>query len=345
MHHHYAQSRVSSGYAQLSRRERLASWHPIGFDEVEDGAIFHLMPPAEPAVTVIGVYYPPESTGISPYTGAMSRGLSGRGFRTHVITAHPHYPDWRVTEGYGQWSRTEQIDGVLVHRVRHFVPSNPRMLNRSASELTFGARLALASWRRPDAVVTVSPALFSSTLAAVRAKLFHRSTPFVVWVQDLYWLGLTETGQANARTARALHAVEGWLLRSADRVVVIHDRFADRVHEDYGVPREQIHVVRNWTHLSPRGAVDRAQVRRPRGWGDETVELNAGNMGVKQGLDNVVEAARLAAERDQNIRFVLLGGGADKARLQQLGAGIPTLEVLDALPDDAYVEALSGADI
>ncbi|MDJ1114453.1 glycosyltransferase family 4 protein [Microbacterium dauci] len=303
------------------------------------------MPPPEPAVTVIGVNYPPESTGISPYTGAMARGLTTRGFRPHVITTHPHYPDWRVTAGYGQWSRKEQVDGVSVHRVRHYVPSTPKITHRFASELTFGTRLALSSWRKPSAIVAVSPALFSSILAAVRAKLFHRSTPFIVWVQDLYWLGLTETGLANAPMARMLHAIEGWLLRSADRVVVIHDRFADRVHADFGVPRERIHVVRNWTHLPPRDAVDREKVRSERGWGDEIVVLHAGNMGVKQGLDNVVEAARLAADRGENIRFVLLGGGADKARLQELGAGIPILEFLSALPDDAFVEALSGADI
>ena len=73
----------------------------------------------------MGINYPPEHTGIAPYTGAMSLGLARRGIAARVITAHPHYPDWKVKPGYGQWSRRELLNGVDVKRVRHYVPSPP----------------------------------------------------------------------------------------------------------------------------------------------------------------------------------------------------------------------------
>ena len=38
------------------------------------------------------------------------------------------------------------------------------------------------------------------------------------------------------------------------------------------------------------------------------IALHAGNMGVKQGLENVVEAARQADATRSPVRFVLLGG-------------------------------------
>ena len=75
-----------------------------------------------PRVLVLGLNYPPEKTGISPYTGSMARGLARRGFITRVLTTHPHYPDWKVQPGYGEWSRSEQIDGVAVTRLKHYVP-------------------------------------------------------------------------------------------------------------------------------------------------------------------------------------------------------------------------------
>ncbi|MTE23277.1 glycosyltransferase [Microbacterium sp. ZXX196] len=298
-----------------------------------------------PAVTVLGVNYPPEPTGISPYTGAMARGLAQRGYETHVVTTHPHYPEWRVRSGYGQWSRREHLDGVDVRRLRHYVPGRPTGIRRLLSELSFGARLLFAPWRRPQAVVAVSPALFSSALAALRMRLFHRKTPLIVWVQDLYWLGLSETGQGAGSAGQVIKKTEGWLLRRGDRVVVIHERFAQRVIDDFGVSPERIVVVRNWTHLPPAPDIDRAAARAKLGWGDVTIVLHAGNMGIKQGLDNVLDAAQLAHDRGANVRFVLLGNGGEHARLVAEGAHIPTLQFIDPLPDAEFAEALGAADV
>jgi glycosyltransferase involved in cell wall biosynthesis len=275
----------------------------------------------------------------------MALGLARNERRIEVVTAHPHYPEWRIREGYGEWSRREHLDGVIVTRLRHYVPAKPSGVRRLVSEISFGLRLVAARWRRPAAIVLVSPALFSSALAAVRARIFHRRTPVVVWVQDLYTLGLSETGQGSGLTGRVIRVVEGWVLRHADRVVVIHERFARRVSEDFSIPRERIEVVRNWTHLPPMPPVDRESARRALGWGDEIVVLHAGNMGVKQGLENVLAAARLADRSGASIRFVLMGNGGEKARLTKEGAGIGALQFLPPLPDDEFAQALVAADV
>lgn len=296
---------------------------------------------------VFGLNYPPETTGISPYTGAMAGGLARRGHEVRAITAHPHYPDWKITPGYGQWSRSEQIDGVTVTRLRHYVPGHPSPLPRALSEMTFGLRQSLTRWGRPSSIVAVSPALISSALTRLRALLTHRRTPFVVWVQDLYGIGMSETGQGGGAAARVIRGVEQWLLRSASTVVVIHDRFADRVHEDFGVPRERIAVVRNWTHLPPLPPADVAAVRAAYGWADdEVVVVHTGNMGVKQGLHHVVDAGRLAHLRGERIRFVLVGNGAQRDELQQRTAAEPTTtELVPPLDDRDFTDILQSADI
>lgn len=299
-----------------------------------------------PPVLLLGINYPPEHAGISPYTGSMARALAARGREVGVVTAHPHYPDWRVKDGYGEWTRRETIDGVRVTRLRHYVPHKPRGTRRLLSEVSFGIRLATTRWGKASSIVLVSPALISSWIAAQRALLTHRGVPLIVWVQDLYTLGMAETGQAGGFTLSVMRRVEGTLLRRADRVIVIHDRFATRVSEDFGVPMENIRVVRNWSHIAPQGFIDVAAARAARGWEPGcTVVLHAGNMGVKQGLDNVVEAARLAQQRNLPVRFVLLGTGSEEARLRQSGAGIETLEFLEPLDDDAFAGALAGADV
>lgn len=297
-------------------------------------------------VLTLGLNYPPEPTGISPYTGAMAASLAARGDQIRVISAHPHYPQWEIADGYGQWSRSDDERGVRLTRVLHYVPSRPSGLRRALSELTFGVRAATQRWGKPDAIIAVSPALISTAMTRARSLLTHRCVPFVVWVQDLYSLGLAETGQGGGATGRMMRMIEGWVLRSASRVVVIHERFAERVHVDFEVPRERIEVIRNWTHLPATPPIDRAAARATLGWSpDETVVLHAGNMGVKQGLENVIDAARLAQRDDAPVRFVLLGNGSQRAHLTALAEGSDRADFIDSLPDEQFTAALQAADI
>lgn len=299
-----------------------------------------------PHVLVLGINYPPEHTGVSPYTGAMARGLAVRDFDVTVVTTHPHYPEWKVHSGYGGWSRRERLDGVDVERVRHYVPTKPQGVRRLLSEASFGARVSSRRWRRPDAIVAVSPALIASAMASARAQLTHRGTPLVVWVQDLYTVGMAETGRTSAAAVGAMRRIERWLLRRADKVVVIHQRFADRIAAEFGVPRDRIEVIRNWTHLGPQKPVDVAATRAAHGWqDDETIVLHAGNMGVKQGLENVVDTARLAAERGDRVRFVLLGTGSQLKSLEAAGRGIPNLQFIAPLGDADFAATLGSADL
>ncbi|WP_082099036.1 glycosyltransferase [Demequina iriomotensis] len=300
---------------------------------------------ARHSVAIVGINYPPERTGIAPYTGALARGLAARGCDVAVTTAQPHYPEWRVHEGYHRWSSDELDHGLEVHRRLHMVPKHPQGIARLASELAFGGRVALdGKVGHPSVLLLVSPALFSTAILQARARLRDRRTQVVVWVQDLYGKGVSETSGGGA-AEKVIRAVEGRVLRDADRVVVIHQHFKDTICREYGVDPERVSVVRNWTHLAPCVPADRREARAAMGWGEEPVVLHAGNMGVKQGLDHVVTAARVAAERGARLRFVLVGDGGERARLERLAAGLPNLDFVDPLDDDLFRKALAGADV
>jgi colanic acid biosynthesis glycosyl transferase WcaI len=295
------------------------------------------------SVLLIGINFAPETTGIAPYSAGLTEELARRGHRVRALTAHPHYPQWRF-DGVPSRRTRESRRGVVVERFRHRLPSSPGGLSRALSEISFGVASALSRYGRPDVIILVSPALLSSATAFVRARLGRR-TPVVVWVQDLYSLGLRELGDRPGRLARAVAGLEGWLLRRADSVVVIHERFRDTVVQDLGVKTEAVTVVRNWSHLEDVGPVDRASARTALGWhDDEYVVLHAGNMGVKQGLENVIEAARLASEYGSRVRFVLLGDGNQRETLETAAHGVAALQMLGSLPDAEFRTALAAAD-
>ena len=300
-------------------------------------------------VLVIGLNYAPEPTGIAPYTTALSEGLAARGHEVHVLTAMPHYPEWRIRAGYGGWSRSEHRHGVAVRRLRHHIPNPPEGAHRLLSELSFGARVVLARWGRPDLVLFVSPALFSTALGILRARVLRPDLPIALWVQDLYSLGVVETGAGSpgGPLAHVMQRVEAAVLRNSSRVVLIHDRFAEIAARLWG-GGDRFSVVRNWTHIPAVTSTDetRAATRAALGWrSDETVAVHTGNMGAKQDLGNVVAAARLADAGGLPIRFVLVGDGSERAALEARAAGIRRIDFLDPLPDGEYQRALAAADV
>ena len=298
------------------------------------------------SIAILGLNYAPEDTGIAPYTASLAQGLVERGNAVHVITSHPHYPEWERRPGYSGWSRRYFESGVRVERKSHYVPKRPSGLRRAFSELSFGVRLVLAPWAETDVLILVSPALFSSALALIRARLSRRPRVVVVWVQDLYSLGIVETGQGGRRLGRIMGRIESFVLRRATGVVVIHDRFKKHVVDALGVPAADVVVLRNWSHLPPTPVVNRADTRRAMGWKDgEIVVLHSGNMGAKQGLENVINAARYSTEEGLPLHFVLMGGGNQRDRLVALGRQIEGLSFVDSLSSSDYQAAMASADV
>jgi len=68
-------------------------------------------------------------------------------------------------------------------------------------------------------------------------------------------------------------------------------------------------------------------------------------MGLKQGLEQVLEAARISAMSEPLIRFVLLGDGNQRAQLQRAATGLANVQFLPSQSDDDYAAALAAADV
>lgn len=293
-------------------------------------------------VTLVCLNFPPEPTGIAPYSGGLAEGLADLGWEVDVVAGMPHYPQWRLQEG-SEPGRSHLRTGLRLLRRRHPVPATPRIWNRLLMEVVFGLKAVAAPWGRPDVVVLITPALFSSVLAACRALLQRK--PYVVWVQDIYSSGISETGTAGRWTGRLLGLVEGLLMSRAEAVVAIHERFRSTLLRELKIPASRISVIRNWSHLDLEEYTDPKVLRKEFGWPDDVcVVLHAGNMGAKQGLENVVAASHLAAERQERLLFVLMGDGNRRADLESLG-GNACLEFRDPLPAEQFLDALRAADV
>ena len=296
-------------------------------------------------VLFVAINYAPELSGTAPYTAGAAEYLASQGDDVQVLTGFPHYPNWSVPdESRRRLSRREWLAGVDVHRLRHFVPATQSAAKRAVYELTFAAHLiAHRHMADPDVVIAVVPNLVSA-VAAVR--IARRSgAKMVVWLQDSMAAAAGQSGISGGQTvARIVSAVERYVIRQADTVIVISEVFRNLV-EGTGASPDKVVLIRNWSHQTPPTA-NRASTRLRLGWReDEIIAMHAGNMGLKQGLENVVEAGRLAMEQGKPVRFVLMGDGSQRKQLQRLAAAASNVEFLPPEPSGTYSDILGAADV
>lgn len=296
-------------------------------------------------ILIVGINYAPEHSGIAPYTTGAAEYLAAQGDDVQVLTGIPHYPNWSVPGEYRcRLNRRERREGVDVHRLRHYVPASQSAVKRGIYELTFAAHVLMRRHTtKPDVVVAVVPSLLSAESAARIAT--RAGAKFVVWIQDSMGAAASQSGISGGRTASWLISrIEGHVIRQAQTVVVISESFRGHVEAAGGSP-DKIVFIRNWSHSKPPSA-DRASTRLRLGWDeDEIVALHAGNMGLKQGLENVVEAGRLAGQSGESVRFVLMGDGNQRKHLQRLADGIPKVEFLPPVPSNEFGDVLAAADV
>ncbi|GAB6898221.1 glycosyltransferase [Kineosporia succinea] len=313
-------------------------------------------------VLVVGINYAPEPTGIAPYTTGMADHLTTRARSVTVLTGMPHYPNWQLDPQYRFRLRTREIgrqtgdefdgvaglgpnDGLLIRRLRHYVPSRQSAVRRAGYEFTFMMNcLSAKVEQRPDVVVAVTPSLGGAVAGARIAR--RAGAQLVVVVQDLMAKAATQSGISggSGRVAAATAALERYAVRRADRVAVVSDAFRDQLHA-YGVPDERIRLLPNWTHIHASG-LSGPEARQALGWpqGVFTV-VHTGNIGLKQDLGNLVEAARICAEHDAGVRFVIIGDGSQRSAVQDQARGLANLEFVDPLDGVKYPQSLAAADL
>lgn len=294
---------------------------------------------------LVSTNYAPEHAGIGPYATQIAEHWAALGAEVHVLAGMPHYPAWQLDPAYrGVWRTEETRSGVRVHRRRHTVPPRQTAVRRALFEASVLAHGLLAPPRipRPDAVFAQMPSLAGGIVAARLAR--RHKVPYVPVVQDLMGAAAAQSGiRGGDRAASAAGAAESYALRRGTLVGVIHESFIDKAAA-LGVDRSRIRLVPNWSHVE-RPSGSRAATRARLGWPeDQTVVLHSGNMGLKQGLEVLVEAAR----QDPAVRVVLMGDGNQRAHLVRLAGGEGALPNLDFLPpaDDAdFPDVLAAADV
>ena len=282
----------------------------------------------------------------------IGKALAARGYDVTVIaSARPHGSHSRdrcrngeeyVVENFPGapgvrflWIRTAEEGAGLVSRAINMFSYLPRA--------TAVARKLIRQHVLPEPTWVVGSCVHQfAGLAALRIARQY-SVPFIYEVRDLWPETLTGVGgwSQHHPAVVASKFMSQYLYRHADRVVTLLPG-SESVIASYGVAASRIMVIPNGVDLQRTETAS----RRIPGTENSFLVVYAGSHGRANALDQLIDAARIDCIGDSQLKFLLIGSGPEKARLQQRvrEEGIHKVIFADPVPKNDIYAVLKGSD-
>ena len=260
--------------------------------------------------------FPPETNAAATRVYERACYWAKWGHEVTVLTCAPNFPEGKIYPGYvNSWRQTEEMDGLRVVRVKTYMSANQGTVRRTLDFLSFMVSAFFAGLfeRRPDVIAATSPQFFAAVGAWALSVV--RRIPFVFELGDLWPASIIAVGAMPPSLGlRLMERLELFLYRRSAAIVALTNAFKNNLTRR-GIDTDKITVVINgvdtWRY-GPRKADPKLAAET--GLKDRFVVGYVGTHGMAHGLANVLDAAEKLQD-DDNIAFLLAGGGAERESL------------------------------
>ncbi len=262
-------------------------------------------------------HYEPDLGPSAPLFTLLGVGLAKRGHRVSVVTTVPHYPTGLVPPEFrGLRIRRSVENGVDVIRVPLPSVKRSNLFLRMLQFICYQFGAAWVGTRRSfDVALVANPALW--VWLPFVWLVWRKKKPAVFSVFDVFPdVGVTLNIFRNERVIGAVASLERFCLKHSKTVGILSESFRPGLRA-LGVPDGKMALTPVWVdtdlvqpgpHLTP--------FAQEHGLNESFVVLYAGNLGLSQGLENVMDAAELL-DGMKSIRFVLVGDGTGREGLMR----------------------------
>jgi glycosyltransferase involved in cell wall biosynthesis len=292
-------------------------------------------------LTIVSESYRPERTSTGQLIADLAEGLAPS-FDVEVLTAQPKY-----NGQYSHQPRTEKTKGVRVRRLwsTRFRKESP--VGRLANWLSFLGSLLLAMAQRRDErsyIFVTNPPVAPWALLLARAR---KQRSFVL-VYDLYpdlaeAIGAVRSG---GLVSRVFDAVNRYCFRRADGIVALGDDMRARLMSKLG-GQARLHVIPNWADgaLIAPAPKSSSEFAAANGLDDRFVFMYAGNLGLFQDLETLVDAVETLPALEVEPALVFVGDGGRRPVLEARARRSNRVFVHDFVPYERLGDLYAAADV
>lgn len=292
-------------------------------------------------------YYEPEFFSSAHLDNDLEKVLVDNGIDVYVVTPQPSRGC--TEEEYANYKPKEyKHDGhVSIERFK-LMKEGKNVFERVFRYIYMNIKqyLICSKYKDIDLIFTDSTPPTQGALAALLTKRLNK--PFVYNLQDVFPdsmvnAKMTKKGSLIWKIGRI---IEDFTYRNADKIIVISEDFKKNIMEK-GVPENKIMVIPNWVDTNAIYPIEKKNNKLYDEFNipnDKYIVLYAGNLGMAQGSDVILESADLLSEYD-DILFVVFGGGSQFEEFKLKAKSRANLLVFDLLPSERVPEVYSLGDI
>ncbi len=298
-------------------------------------------------VCIVNEFFYPDDTGgtgmvLSELTAALRHDYPS--VQIDVITSVNLYRDQAARLSvYEEWENTRifrlQTPQAGFRTTRHRLMAN--------AKFGMAALRKLRTLGRYDLVLigTAPPTLAAAASAYKRLT----KTPYLYVVYDLDPDRAVRMGVLPARSpiTRLLRSWQKSWMQKADQVLVLGRCMQEYVTRQYGLPPEHVQVIPiGGDHEAIRPLSPCTRFRAAHNLNGFVV-CYSGNFGRYHDFDTVLDAAKCLLGTEPTVKFVLVGGGAQKAHIERRvrDEDISNVMVLPFVPKEEYSDLLASADV
>ena len=302
-------------------------------------------------ILYLSQYFPPEAGATQARAYEMANNWIKLGHSVTMLTEFPNHPSGIIPSQYiGKLFERTVVDGIEVIRV--WVKASPvkNFRNRMLFYLSYMFSGIIAgiffARGRYNLLYATSPPLFVGGAALVLSYI--KRIPMVFEVRDLWPESAVALGElSNSRAISWSTKLETACYRKAIQVIVVSHGAYNRLIQR-GISPDKLFVLPNGANIDMFNfnGYERERLRNELGMGGQFVALYAGIHGLAQGLETIIETARLL-QVFPKVHIILIGDGPKKAELLSLANeyGLPNLTLLPEKPNEQIPSYLSAADI
>ena len=300
---------------------------------------------------ILTQYYPPETGAPQNRLSGLARELKAAGHEVCILTAMPNYPAMEIHERYkGKKYVRDQFEDIDVHRSWIYVSKNRSVISRLLNYFSFTFSSMFYAGRIKgnfDYLMVESPPLFLGISAWWISK--RKSAKMVFNVSDLWPESAEKLGVITNRTFLKMATIlEEWLYKKAFMVTGQTQGIVADIKKRF--PNKTVHWLPNGVDESIFSFQRTVDVRKQLQFSeDDFLIMYGGIIGLAQGLDVILDAAKLLPA-ESKITYLLLGDGPEKKRLQQrvIDEQITRVKFLELVSREvvpSYVDAVDVAVI
>ncbi len=299
-------------------------------------------------VLLLSMNFYPEPTGTGPVIANLARELKEIGHEVTIVAGFPYYPKRIVPERYrGKFMVEEEFEGMRCIRTWIYCGPETRAIDKILHHTSFSISSFFGALKagKQDVIIAVSPPLFEGITGWMISKI--RRAPMIFRIEDMLPdAAIIYNLITNKTQIRILKWIEKFIYKRSQKIIAICNGFVKNLREKQ-VPEEKIVLIPHWAdieHIIPMEKYN--GFRKANGIENQFLAIYSGNIGLSQGLEVILEAAKLLAH-EKNIQFMIIGDGVQKKALLEKAERerINNVKFLPVQPKEILPNLLAAADV